>query len=179
MWDLAGRDIPFLLAQGVRRDTAMTMDRLILGVGITYIGLQIPEEGFLNFTAWVNRRGAIANFTATTWLLQQPYFILALSLAYFIYRMDPEKFLPVGLGVIVWGLLSFLGFAGLTVFSGEYAPGMIAGLVYVPLAFWAAGILRRQGKLTPRLALLGSLSGTLILALPIAAYLLVNTAFGI
>jgi hypothetical protein len=97
----------------------LTFDRLILGVGITYVGLQIPEEGLLNFTAWVNRRGMIANFTTTTWLLQQPYFILALSLAYFIYRIDPEKFLPVGLGVMAWGLLSFLGFAGLTLLSGE------------------------------------------------------------
>jgi uncharacterized membrane protein (UPF0136 family) len=157
----------------------LTFDRLILSVGITYVGLQIPEEGLLNFTAWVNRRGMIANFTTTTWLLQQPYFILALSLAYFIYRIDPEKFLPVGLGVMAWGLLSFLGFAGLTLFSGEYAPGLIAGLIYLPLAFWAARLLHRQGKFTPRLALLGSLSGLLILALPIAAYLIVNKAFGI
>jgi hypothetical protein len=155
------------------------LDRLILGVGLTYVGLQIPEEGLLNFAAWVNRRGLVANFTATTWLLQQPYFILALSLAFFIYRIDPEKFLPVGLGVMVWGLLSFLGFAGMTLLSGEYAPGMIAGVIYLLPAYWAVRILRRRGKLTPQLALLGSLYGFLIMALPLAAYLVVNKAFGI
>jgi hypothetical protein len=155
------------------------LDHLILSVGVAYVGLQIPEEGVLNFAAWVNRRGVVANFTTTTWILQQPYFVLALSLAYFIYRIDPEKFLPVGLGVMVWGLLSFLGFAGLTLASGEYAPGMIAGLTYLPLAFWAVRILRRQGKLTLQRALLGSLCGFLIMAFPIAAYLAVNKAFGI
>jgi hypothetical protein len=155
------------------------MDRLILGVGITYVGLQIPEEGFLNFASFVNRHGLIANFTPTGWLLQQPYFILALSLAYFVYRIDPEKFLPAGLGVIVWGLLSFAGFAGLMLFSGEYAPGAIAALIYLPLAFLALRLLRRQGKLSPRLFLQASLCGILTMALPLAAYFAVNQAFGI
>lgn len=155
------------------------MDRLILGAGITYVGLQIPEEGFLNIASFVNRHGMAADFTATNWLLLQPYFILSLSLAYFIYRTDPEKFLPVGVGVIVWGLLSFLGFAGLTLLAGAYAPGLIAALMYLPLGYMAARILRRRGRLTLRGMLPALACGILIMALPIAAYLLVNKALGI
>lgn len=149
----------------------LTLDRLILGVGIVFLALQIPEEGLFNFSAWVERRGIIPNFTVTAWLLQQPYFILALSLAYFIYRIEPGKFLPIGLGVLVWGLLDFVGLAGLSLVSRGYVPGLISSVIYLPLMLLGIRILRRGGKGTPRLAVLSSLSGLLIMALPIAAFL--------
>ncbi len=157
----------------------LTLDRLILAAGIVFLALQIPEEGLFNFAAWIDRRGIIPNFTVTTWLLQQPYFILALSLAYFIYRIEPEKFLPIGLGVLVWGLLNFLGFAGLTLITGEYVPGLFSSALYLPLVLLGTRMLRRGGKGTPRTAVLSSLYGFLIMALPIAAFFGVYWALAI
>jgi len=147
----------------------LTLDHLILGAGIVFLALQIPEEGLFNFAAWVQRRGIIPNFTVTTWLLQQPYFILALSMAYFLYRVDSEKFLPIGLGILVWGVLNFLGFAGLSIISREYMPGLLSSVFYLPLALLGARILRRDGQATPRSAAFSTLYGILIMALPIAA----------
>lgn len=161
------------------RKVQLTLTHLILGVGIVYLAVQIPEEGLLDLSAWIERRGLIPNFTATNWLVALPYFILALSLAFFIYRIDPEKFLPVGLGLIIWGLLDFLGFAALSLAFREYVPGLIAGVLYLPLALLAARSLRRQGKFTPRLIALAAASGFLIMALPMAAYFGVYKAFGI
>jgi hypothetical protein len=157
----------------------LTLNHLILGVGIVYLGLQIPEEGLFNFAAWIRRHGWIPNFTVTAWLLALPYCLLALSLAFFIYRIDPEKFLSVGLGIIVWGLLDFLGFAGLSLMNREYSPGLIASLVFLPLALLAGRILRRQGRLTPRLAGLASACGILIMVLPLAISLAVIQVFEI
>jgi hypothetical protein len=157
----------------------LTLDRLILGVGIVFLALQIPEEGLFNFSAWVERRGLLPNFTVTTWLLAQPYFILALSLAYFIYRIEPGKFLPIGLGVLVWGLLDFVGFAALSLISREYAPGLLSSVIYLPLMLLGVRILRRGGKGTPRVAILSSLSGFLIMALPLAAFFGVYWALAI
>lgn len=157
----------------------LTLSRLILGAGIVYLGLQIPEEGLFNFAAWIGRHGWIPNFTVTAWILALPYYLLALSLAFFIYRIDTEKFLSVGLGIIVWGLLDFLGFAGLSLIYREYSPGLIASLFFLPLALLAGRILRRQGRLTPRLAVLASACGILIMALPMAISLGVGQVFGI
>ena len=157
----------------------LTLDHLILGAGIVFLALQIPEEGLFNFSGWVERRGIIPNFTLTTWLLQLPYFILALSLAYFIYRIEPGKFLPIGLGVLVWGLLDFIGFAGLSLISRGYVPGLLSSVLYLPMILLGMRILRRGGEATPRLAVLSSLSGLLIMALPIAAFFGVYWALAI
>jgi hypothetical protein len=157
----------------------LTLDHLILGAGIVFLALQIPEEGLFNFAAWAGRHGVAPNFTVTTWLLLQPYFILALSLAYFIYRIDPGKFFPVGLGILVWGLVEFLGFSGLTLATGEYVPGLLSSVIYLPLALAGVRILRGEGKGSPRLALLATVCGVLITALPIAAFFGVSGALGL
>lgn len=157
----------------------LTLDHLILGAGIVFLALQIPEEGLFNFAAWAGRHGVAPNFTVTTWLLLQPYFILALSLAYFIYRIDPGKYLPVGLGILIWGAVEFLGFSGLTLATGEYVPGLISSILYLPLALAGIWILRREGKGSPRLALVSTLCGVLVTALPIAAFFGLYGALGI
>ena len=157
----------------------LTLDHLILGAGIVFLALQIPEEGLFNFAAWAGQRGIIANFTVTTWLLQQPYFILALSLAYFIYRIDPGKFLPVGLGILVWGVIEFLGFFGLALATGGYVPGLFSSMAYPLLALAGVRILRGEGKGSPCLALFAAACGVLITALPIAAFFGVSGALGI
>ncbi len=158
----------------------LTLDHLILGAGIVFLALQIPEEGLFNFAAWAGRLGIIPNFTVTTWLLQQPYFILSLSLAYFIYRIDPGKFLPVGLGILVWGVVEFIGFFGLAlVTGGGYVPGLISSIFYLLLALAGVRILRDEGKGSPRLAVLSTLCGLLITALPIAAFFGLYGALGI
>jgi len=157
----------------------LTLDHLIFGVGIVFLALQIPEEVLFNFSAWVERHGIVANFTVNTWLLQPPYYILELSLAYFIYRIEPGKFLPIGVGVLVWGLLDFVGFAGLSLISREYVPGLLSSIFYLPLMLLGLRILRRGGKGTPRLAALSSLTGFLIMALPFAAFFGVYWALAI
>lgn len=157
----------------------LRLDHLILSVGIVFLVLQLLEEGVFDFAAWAGRRLTIPSFTITTWLLLQPYFILALSLAFFIYRIDPEKFIAVGLGIVVWGLLDFLGFTGISWFYKEYTPGLISSLIYLPIAFLAYRILRREGKVSWGLGIRSSLAGIFIMTLPILAFLGVDRLFGI
>jgi hypothetical protein len=156
----------------------LRLDHLILSVGIVFLVLQLLEEGVFNFAAWVGSRWTIPDFTITSWLLLQPYFILALSFAYFIYRTDPDKFLAVGVGIVVWGLLDFLGFAGISWIYEEYTPGLISSLIYLPIAFLAYRTLRREGKVSWGLGVRSSLAGILIMTLPILAFLGVDRLFG-
>jgi hypothetical protein len=157
----------------------LRLDHLILSVGIVFITLQLLEERVFNFADWAERRWTIPNFTLTTWLLQQPYIILGLSLAFFLYRSDPEKFLASGVGIVIWGLANFLGFAAISLIYREYTPGLIGSLVYLPIAVLAYRILRREGKFSWSLVIHSSLAGALILTLPIVTFLGVDKLFGI
>jgi hypothetical protein len=47
----------------------------------------------------------LTNFTVFKWLLHQPYFLLSLGVSYLIYRSNKDRFLAVGLGIIIWGLM--------------------------------------------------------------------------
>ena len=148
----------------------LTLDHLILGVGIVFLALQIPEEGLLNFAAWADRAGVVPGFSITAWLLLQPYILLALSLAFFIYRTDPGKFLPIGLGILVWGVLDFAWFAGVGLILRSYVPGLLSSILFLLPAWLSVRILRRAGNVTKRLAVLSFLSGLLIMAIPMAAF---------
>ena len=155
------------------------LEHLVLGTLMVYVTLHILEEAIFGFPAWAERRWGIPNLTMSNWLLHQPYFMFFLGLGYFIYRSNRDRFLTVGLGVVMWGLVNVLDHIFWSVIFLEYSPGLFTGLIFLLFTLLALKRVREMGKLSPGLILLSILFGLLYMGLPILLFIAVDKMLGI
>jgi hypothetical protein len=155
------------------------LEHLVLSVVLIYITLHLLEEGLLGFPAWAERRWGIPNFTTFKWLLHQPYFLLSLGVSYLIYRSNKDRFLVVGLGIIMWGLVNTLDHVGFTVIFLEYSPGLFTGLLFLLIAILALRKAHEMGKLSAGVIAGAVLIGLLNFAIPITLFISVDKMLGI
>jgi len=155
------------------------LEHVVLGTLLLYVTLHLLEEGIFGFPAWAERRWAIPNYTVSKWLLHNVYFIFFLVLGYFIYRINKERLLFVGLGIVVWGLLNSLNHIVFSVIFLEYSPGLFTGLIFLLFAVLALKRIREMGKLSLGLILLSILFGILYWGLPMILFIEVDKILGI
>ena len=63
------------------------------------------------FPEWVRIRWGISIYDTEFWLIHNYYFTFYLLLGCFFFIVSETKFLPLGTGILVWGLLNFLNHA--------------------------------------------------------------------
>jgi len=115
----------------------MRLEHLILGTLLAYLTLHLLEEWLLGFPAWAEQRWGIPDYTAIKWLMHNAYFAFFLVLGYAIYRINRERYLPLGLGIPIWGLLNFGNHVVFSLLFLEYSPGLVTGLVFLLLGILA------------------------------------------
>lgn len=155
------------------------LEHLVIGTLLVYISLHLLEEGIFGFPAWAEGRWGIPNYTVSKWLLHNCYFVFFLVVGYFIYRISKERLLPVGVGIVIWGLLNGLSHIVFSVIFLEYSPGLFTGLIFLLFAVLALKRIREMGKLSPGLMLPSILFGLLYWGLPIALFITVDKMLGI
>ncbi|MBN1889714.1 MAG: HXXEE domain-containing protein [Thermoflexales bacterium] len=157
----------------------LKLEHLILGTLLLYVTLHLLEEGLFGFPAWAEARWGIPGYTAPKWLLHNVYFSFFLALGYVVYRRDKDRFLFVGLGIIIWGLLNMLNHTIFSLLFLEYSPGLFTGFVFGLFAVLAFRRVREMGRLSWRLALSSFLFGLLYWTVPIVLFISVDQALGI
>ena len=155
------------------------LEHLIVGTLLAYVTIHLLEEGIFGFPVWAESRWAIPNYTIAKWLLHNIYFIGFLAFGYFIYRNDREKRLPMGLGIIVWGLLNSFNHIIFSIIFMEYSPGLFTGLVFLIFSVLALRIVKEMGKLSVSLMALSVICGLLYWGVPITLFIAVDKALGI
>ncbi len=154
-------------------------EHLVVGVILVYITLHLLEEAVGGFPVWAERRWGIPNFTALKWLLHQPYFLLSLGVSYLIYRSNPDRFLAVGLGIIIWGLVNTLDHLVFSIAFLEYSPGLLTGLLFSLIGLFALRKVHEIGKLSAGVMTQAILVGLLNFAVPITLFISVDKMLGI
>lgn len=95
-----------------------------------YISFHLIEEGMYGFPQWARIRWGIPIYDLEMWLIHNYYFTAYLLLGSFLYAMHEKKFLPLGLGVLIWGLMNFLNHAIFSIVFTEYSPGLMSSVVF-------------------------------------------------
>ncbi len=155
------------------------LEHLVIGTLLVYITLHLLEECIFGFPAWAEGRWGIPNYTVSKWLLHNCYFIFFIVVGYFIYRSNKERFLPLGLGIIIWGLLNSLNHIIFSFVFLEYSPGLFTGLFFLLFAVLAFKKIREMGQLSLGLVLLSILCALLYWGVPIALFITVDRMLGI
>ncbi len=146
---------------------------LVLGALLTYIPLHLLEEGLGGFPAWAEQYWHIPNYDVGKWLLHNVLFVVALLIGYIFYRLDQERFLSAGLGIILWGLMNTLNHIGCSIAFGAIEPGLFTSLIFALIAILAVRQLRTQSRLSLGLVGLAVAWNVLYWGVPIAAFILV------
>jgi len=157
----------------------LNLNQLTLGTLLVYITLHVLDEGIFNFAAWAELRWQIPNYTVAKWLLHNAYFIFFLGLGYIIFRRNPTKFLPVGLGIVIWGLMNGLSHIIFSIIFREYSPGLISGLIFILIAFYAYQHGRRNKMLSGQVVAFSILAALLYWGLPIVLFIEADRLLGI
>ena len=161
------------------RTSNLKLEHLILSILITYVTLHLIDEGLFGFAAWAEARWHIPNYTTPKWLLHNVYFIFFLGLGTIIYWRNTEKFLPLGLGVAVWGLMNALSHIIFSIIFLEYSPGLLTGFLFLFFGVLVFQRGREMGLLSGRVMALSILSGLLYWGLPIVLFIEIDKLIGI
>jgi hypothetical protein len=160
------------------RLSTLNLEHLILGTLLAYITLHLLDEGLFNFAAWAELRWQIPNYTVPKWLLHNVYFVFFLGLGYFIYRRQPAKFLPAGLGIVIWGFMNGLSHFIFSLIFWEYSPGLLSGLIFIAIAVLAYQRARQMDVLSPRVVGFSILTALLYWGLPITLFIEIDRLLG-
>ena len=152
---------------------------LVLGTLLVYVTLHLLEEWLFGFPAWAEQRWGIPDYTVTKWLMHNAYFTFFLVLGYIIYRVNIEKFLPLGLGITIWGLLNFANHVVFSLIFLEYSPGLITSLIFLLLGIFALRQARISGQLSTRVTILSVLCALLYWGLPIGLFITIDLMLGL
>ncbi|MBL6964891.1 MAG: HXXEE domain-containing protein [Bacteroidetes bacterium] len=136
-----------------------------------YISFHLIEEGIFGFPEWAKIRWGISIYDMEMWLVHNFYFTFYLLLGWFFYFVNEKKFLSLGLGILIWGLLNFLNHAIFSIIFIEYSPGLVSGVVFLLLFVLGVQKLKESKLLNTKQVLLGILSGILYWVLPMISFL--------
>jgi hypothetical protein len=168
-----------MLATWKTRANELKLHQLILGTLLVYVTLHFFEEGLFDFAGWAELRWRIPNYTTSKWLLHNVYFIFFLGLGYILFRRDPSKFLPAGLGINIWGLMNGLSHIIFSLIFLEYSPGLFTGLIFIGLAIPVYQRVREDNLLKTSVIGFSILAGLLYWRLPIFMFIEIDKLIGI
>jgi hypothetical protein len=108
------------------------LDRLIIMSLLLYIPIHAVEEGAFGFPAWAESYWRIPDYTFEKWVIHNLFFVGALLLGYIIYRINKEKLLVFGVGMVCWGIMNTANHIGCSLVFLRYEPGILTSLLWIP-----------------------------------------------
>jgi len=158
---------------------SIRLEYLVLGTLLVYVTLHLLEEWLFGFPAWAEQRWGIPDYTAIKWLMHNAYFAFFLVLGYVVYRISKGRFLPLGLGIAIWGLLNFANHLVFSVIFLEYSPGLITGLIFLLLGILALRKAKLAGQLSVRVTALSVVCALLYWGLPMGLFITIDLMLGL
>jgi hypothetical protein len=156
------------------------LENIILASLLVYVTVHLLEEGLLGFPAWAEMYWRIPNYTTSKWLIHNVYFISVLLIGYFIYHRNRQRFLPLGLGIVIWGFSNSLAHIGSSLIWLSYSPGLFTGLIWVLLFVLARRRVREVGEASRGLMRRATLVGLpLYWGVPMALFINIDKMRGV
>jgi hypothetical protein len=158
-------------------DICLSLFHLILLTTFVYVVLHLLDERILGFPVWAEALWKIPNYATFRWLQHNGYFVAFVGAGFMLYRRSPQRLLPIGLGIVIWGLMTFLGHLVYSIIRLEYSPGLFSGLFFMAVAILVYQRLRQSGELSSATILLSILVALLYWIMPICLFIGIDRLF--
>jgi len=135
---------------------------------LVYAALHLPEEAAGNFPAFMEKNFGVKGLSYARWLFHNAAIFMPVLLAgLFVFLLDAERLVPLGLGLSFWGLFNFFEHLFFTIKNRKVAPGLYSSLVFLALAALAIIKLGSMGRLSVPTLALGVVAAVAYWAAPI------------
>lgn len=161
-------------------DLELNLNQLIKLSILLYLPFHLLEEWAFGFAGWAGRYWGIPNYTTFKWFIHNIYFTAFLVIGYLVYRVNKEKRLVFGVGLILWGLMNAANHLVCSIIFLEYEPGIITGLLWIPLAVLAFKRLKADKKLQGKMLFYSFLVSILFYwTMPMVLFVEIDKLFGL
>jgi hypothetical protein len=148
-------------------------EHLVTSVLISYLPFHLLEEGLFGFPAWAENYWRIPNYTIEKWIFHNFFFLFGLLIGYIVYRLDKNKYLSAGTGIILWGVMNTLNHILCSIIFTNIEPGIISSILFLGIGIIAVWKLRKEDKLSIMLLGLSLLWNLLYWGVPIFAFIII------
>ncbi len=150
----------------------------VLGTILVYVLFHLTEEAVGNFPLFMHENWSIPNIGYARWLYHNmAIFLSVLLVGYFIFTINETKFLCLGVGISLWGLLNFLEHVFYSFKNAAVSPGTWTSVLFVALFVTTVVLLRKQKRLSPKLMLLALGAAVVYWAIPIGIIMTLGDVF--
>ena len=139
---------------------------------LLYVPFHIVEEALNNFPEWMsNQYGLPIILNYPHWLINNLFFFLTLLIG-LLFFLKSEKYLYLGIGILLWSLInSFEHIVG-TVINSNVSPGFYTGLLFILISIFGILKLINDRRLNTKIVIFSFLSALLYWIIPISLIIL-------
>jgi hypothetical protein len=118
-----------------------------IAVIILYVPFHLLEEAFNNFPLWMAEHYKFEKpLSYPHWLINNLIFFIILLTGLLIYNRNRTKYLPFGLGILIWALLNTIEHIVFSIIDLKISPGSFTSILFLVVTI--IGFLRlKQDKL--------------------------------
>ena len=155
------------------------LNLIVLSTIVVYVTIHLIEEALGGFALWAGQTWSIPEYSVTMWLRHNYFFIGVLMIGYLIYRINSEKYLPFGMGVLIWGLINGLNHLIFTLVYLVYSPGLFTSIIFIFLAYIGYKQLKKDKLLTMKNVVYSIIIGILYWVFLLGLAIGIDLAFGL
>ncbi len=102
---------------------------------ITYVPFHLLEEALNNFPLWMSTHYNLPIVLSYShWLINNSFFFLTLLVGLFIYLKDKTRFLPAGVGILIWIFLNSMEHITFSVIDLKAVPGLCTAIIFLVIS---------------------------------------------
>lgn len=99
---------------------------------IVYVPFHLFEEALGNFPLWMSEHYSLPKVLSYPhWLINNGIFFLVLLIGLLIYFRDRRKFLPFGVGILIWSFINGMEHLVFSTIDVKASPGIVTAVIFV------------------------------------------------
>ena len=146
-----------------------------IGLIILYIPFHLLEEAFNNFPLWMAEHYNFQKpLSYPHWLINNSIFLLVLLVGLIIYYRNRVKYLPFGLGILIWGFMNSIEHIVFSVYDFKISPGFYTSILFLAISIIGFIKLKQDKLLKPSMLLKSLLIALSYWIVPIILFMIIG-----
>jgi len=135
---------------------------------IVYVPFHLLEEALGNFPLWMFEHYNLPKtLSYPHWLINNSIFLLILIIGLLTYFRDRKKFLPFGVGIIIWSFMNSMEHMVFSAVDLKASPGIVTALILLLVSGFGFIKLRLENSLNIKLMVKSIIIGICYWVVPI------------
>ncbi len=133
-----------------------------------YVPFHLLEEALGNFPLWMSEHYSLPKtLSYPHWLINNSIFFFIILIGLLIYFRDRTKYLPLGVGILVWSFMNGMEHVVFSVIDMKASPGIVTAVLFLLISGFGFLKLKQDDLIGKRLIFNSIFAGIGYWAIPI------------